>query len=295
MTLPTFIVAGAPKAGTHSLYDYLRKHPDVFMPSVKEPRFFAFRGKRDRFRYPIETLEEYRALFAGAGGATAIGEASSVYMASPVAAERIRALIPDVKLIFSLREPVQRTFSIYHMNLRARGTNDGRGFLEAMAADHMLRRKYHECLKPFFDAFPRENIKILLFEDLSGATAATVRDLYAFIGVRTDFTPDLAVSNPGGVPRSKALHRVMSDDRLRLAARSLLPEAAIERLKGLRNRNLVRERMVMTEEERATAYAFFEEDILRTQDLVGLDLSHWLRPAAAARGAAAPSGGARPA
>jgi hypothetical protein len=287
MTFPTFIVAGAPKAGTHSMYDYLRKHPEVFMPSIKEPRFFAFRGARDRLRYPIETLEEYAALFRDTKGAKAIGEASSVYMASPVAAERIRALIPDVKLIFSLREPVQRTFSIYHMNLRARGTNEGKDFLQAMASDHMLRRKYHECLAPFFEKFPRENIKIILFESLSDSTEETVRSLYDFIGVRTDFLPDLKVSNPGGVPRSKVLHRIMSNDRLRLAARTLFPEAAIERLKSMRNRNLVRDRMVMTEKERATAYAFFEEDILRTQDLVGIDLSHWLQPTSTLRREAA--------
>ncbi len=160
MTLPTFIVAGAPKAGTHSLYDYLRKHPDVFMPSIKEPRFFAFRGVRDRLRYPIETLAEYEALFDKVTTETAVGEASSIYMASPVAAERIKALVPEVKLIFSLREPVQRTFSIYHMNLRTRGANEGKTFLVAMAADHMLRRKYHECLKPYFGNFSRDQIKI---------------------------------------------------------------------------------------------------------------------------------------
>jgi hypothetical protein len=185
-----------------------------------------------------------------------------------------------VKLIFTLREQVQRTFSIYHMNLRTKGANEGLSFLQAMEADHMLRRKYSECLKPFFDNFPRENIKIILFEDLSGNTPATVRGLYEFLGVDPDFVPDLGVSNPGGVPKSKRLHRIMSDDRLRAVARALLPENAIERLKGLRNMNLSRERMVMTEEERAAAFAFFEEDVRRTQDMIGIDLSHWLRPEA---------------
>lgn len=278
MTLPTFIVAGAPKAGTHSLYDYLRKHPEVFMPDIKEPRYFAFKGVRDRYRYPIETFEEYQALFARAEGCKAIGEASSIYMASPVAAERIKAVMPDVKLIFTLREQVQRTFSIYHMNLRARGANEGLSFLQAMEADHMLRRKYSECLQPFFDNFPREQIKFVLFEDLSRNTAATVRDLYEFIGVDPGFVPNLKVSNPGGVPKSRRLHRIMSDDRLRAAARAVFPESAIERLKGLRNLNLSREKMVMTEAERAAAFAFFEEDMRRTQDLIGIDLSHWLRP-----------------
>lgn len=280
MTLPNFIVAGAPKAGTHSLYDYLRKHPDIFMTAIKEPRYFAFKGTRDRYRFPIETLAEYEALFDKVAGQKAIGEASSVYMASPFAADRIKALIPDVKLIFTLREQVQRTFSIYHMNLRARGANEGLNFLQAMEADHMLRRKYSECLKPFFDNFPRENIKIILFEDLSKNTAATVRGLYDFLGVDPDFTPDLKVSNPGGVPKSRRLHRIMSDDRLRAAARALLPENAIERLKGLRNMNLSREKMIMTEAERAAAFAFFEEDVRRTQEMVGIDLSHWLRPEA---------------
>jgi hypothetical protein len=279
MPLPSFIVAGAPKAGTHSLYDYLRKHPQVFMPAIKEPRYFAFNGKSDRLKYPIETFEEYKALFDKAPDtAKAIGEASSIYFANPLTPERIRAVMPDVKLIFTLREPVQRTFSIYHMNLRMRGSNEGKGFLDAVASDHMLQRKYYECLKPFFDAFPREQIKIVLFEDLKKNTAQVTRDVYEYVGVDPDFVPDLSVSNPGGVPRFKKLHRIVSNDRLRAAARALLPESLIERLKLVRNKNLVRDDMVMTKQERDTAYAFFEEDTIKAQELLGIDLSHWLKP-----------------
>lgn len=283
MTLPNFIIIGAPKAGSHSLYDYLRKHPQIFMPAIKEPRFFSYRGQSDnRLKYPIFTLEEYEALYDKVRDEKAIGEASAIYFWTQDTPRRIHELLPDVKLIVSLREPVQRIFSIYHMNMRSRGANEGMGFIEALHSDPMLQRKYHECLAPYFELFPRENIKVLIFEDMVKDIPGTLRDIYGFLGVDQDFLPNLKVSNPGGVPRSKALHRFMSNPRLRSYARALFPESMIEGLKEVRNKNLVKEKMVLTPEERELGYQFFEEDIRRTQELIGVDLSRWLKPAAAA-------------
>lgn len=283
MTLPNFIIIGAPKAGSHSLYDYLRKHPQIFMPKIKEPRYFSYRGhSQDRLKYPIFTLEEYEALYSNVKDETAIGEASAIYFWTKETPERIHELLPEVKLIVSLREPVQRVFSIYHMNMRSRGANEGKSFIEALHSDPMLQRKYHECLAPYFKLFPRENIKVLIFEDMVKDTPGTLREIYRFLGVDEDFLPDLKVSNPGGVPRSKALHRFLSNPRLRSYARAIFPETLIEGLKEVRNKNLVKEKMALTPEERELGYRFFEDDIRRTQELVGMDLSRWLKSAQAA-------------
>jgi len=87
MTMPNFLVIGAAKAGTTSLYHYLNEHPQVFMSPIKETNFFAFNGerldgrsRRSRETFPVQTLEEYENLFAGSAGARAVGEVSPLYL-----------------------------------------------------------------------------------------------------------------------------------------------------------------------------------------------------------------------
>ena len=104
MTLPNFLVIGVPKGGTGSLHDYFRQHPEIFMPRLKEPRFFSHDGRGNRVKFPVQTLEEYEALFEDAAGATAVGEATPHYLSFPEAAGRIHALLPGAKLIASLRK-----------------------------------------------------------------------------------------------------------------------------------------------------------------------------------------------
>ncbi len=171
------------------------------------------------------------------------------------------------------------------MQRRDTGRHDGKSFLEALAHDDSLKKLYHEQLKPYFALFGRDRIKVMMFEDLAGNTLATVQDLFGFLGVDTGFVPDLKVSNPGGVPKLKVLHDVLIDTRVRRFSRRFVPASLVQVAKDIRSRNL--RRHVMTDEEREKGYRVFEEDILRTQDLIGMDLSRWLlpqSPAAAAGG-----------
>ncbi|HEX9660552.1 MAG TPA: sulfotransferase [Rhodothermales bacterium] len=128
MRLPDFLVVGAAKSGTTSLYHLLRQHPDVFMSAVKEPGFFALKNRDLQFNGPgdmnaigrcsVNSLETYTALFDEAGSGVAAGEASNIYLYSPEAPPAIKAAIPNVKLIAMLRDPVERAFSAYLMMLR---------------------------------------------------------------------------------------------------------------------------------------------------------------------------------
>jgi hypothetical protein len=115
--LPNFIVIGAAKAGTTALYWYLAEHPDVFMSPKKETNYFAYgRDRQGRLLYgdpefhqfPVQSLAEYEELFDGAEGARAVGEASPIYLEAPQTAGRIRELLPQSRLICSLRHPVDR-------------------------------------------------------------------------------------------------------------------------------------------------------------------------------------------
>ena len=277
MRLPNFLIIGAGKAGTTSLYDWLRQHPGVFMPSLKEPKFFAYEPGRGDGLYPVRTLEAYAALFAPATTETALGEASPHYLMHLPAAERIAATLPGVRLVAALRDPAERAFSVYQMNLRNHGVNVSVPFLQALEADPNLRRGYAFNLGRFFERFPRERIHVVLFEEIAAAPLATARGIFGFLGVDEGFAPDVSkVSNPGGLPKLRALHGLLNDARVRGLARRLLPEAAVEAGRDLRARNLAKQ--TMSPAERRVAVALFRDDVLKTQEMIGRDLSRLARP-----------------
>lgn len=276
MVLPNFLIIGAAKAGTTTLYEHFRAHPEVFMPRLKEPRFFCYAGKGERIDYPIQTAEEYEALFAEAADKKARGEASVHYLPYPGVAERIRRMLPEARLIASLRDPVERAYSTFQMNQRNRNRNDDVSFIEALNQEPGLQYTYSEKLQRYFDLFPQEQIRIILLDDLEAQPRRVMRYLYEFVEVDPNFAPDVTqVANPGGEPRNKALHRLLSDRRLIAFSRKLLPERAIAPLKSLRSRNLAKRPLSPT--ERRKGVEFFREDILKTQDLLGQDLSRWLQ------------------
>ncbi|HEX5955926.1 MAG TPA: hypothetical protein VFY37_08325, partial [Solirubrobacterales bacterium] len=148
-------------------------------------------------------------------------------------------------------------------------------FAEALESDVNLRQGYSKYLERYLGVFDREQLRIVLFEEISREPLATVQDLFGFLGVDASFAPDVAkVSNPGGLPRVRLLHAVLNDARVRRVGR-VLPERLVARARDLRARNL--KKQGMTPEERAAAAAFFREDVLKTQDIIGRDLSAWLR------------------
>lgn len=275
MTLPNFLIIGAAKAGTTSLYEHFRAHPEIFMPRLKEARFFNYDGRGNRVKFPVQTLEEYTALFEGVRDEKAVGEATPHYLTFPEAAGRIRALLPEARLIASLRNPVDRSYSIYQMNRRNHAANEGVPYARAMQTDPNLQDSYSAHLERFLALFPRAQVRIILLEDLETAPGATLASLFEFLGVDPAFTPDLSrVANPGGTPRIKLLHDLLANRKLISATRDVVPEALVAPLKALRTRNLRRSALPATDRRAATA--FFRDDILRTQDLIGRDLSHWL-------------------
>ena len=120
MTMPNFLMVGAQKCGTPSLYYYLKQHPQIYMSPVKEAHFFDVEeGEKPDFRRashssrPVSGIEDYRALFAGVKDETAIGEASPSYVYIPEAPRRIRSRLPDAKLIAILRDPADRAYSAF--------------------------------------------------------------------------------------------------------------------------------------------------------------------------------------
>jgi len=290
--LPNFIVIGAAKAGTTALYWYLAEHPAVFMSRVKETNFFAFGlddqgkllyGDPEVHRFPVKSLSEYEQLFADAGGAVAIGEASPIYLESPQSAARIRGLIPAARIICTLRHPVDRAYSDYLMYLRRRGRRfDPARDLTATAvwarpdSRWMQISRYHEQVSRYFDAFSRDQIHVFLFDDLRRSALDVMQSLYRFLDVDPAYVPDLDMRHAiGGMPASRLLEGFLTSKAIVSAVQPWIPKSAANWIRRLRSRNM-RQAPPLPSELRQELTGHFADDIAKTSDLIGRSLKHWL-------------------
>lgn len=138
MSKPDFFIVGAPKCGTMSLYRHLRQHPEIFMPTTKEPHFFG----RDLPILPhtcVRNASKYRELFADAGNAKRIGEASVWYLYSKQASREIHEFNPSARILISLRNPVDMLYSLHGQFLRS-AREEILDFEEALAAEDDRRK-----------------------------------------------------------------------------------------------------------------------------------------------------------
>lgn len=292
MTLPTFIIIGAAKAGTTALYWYCAEHPGVFMSPVKETFYFAYGrdasgnllyGDPDVHRFPVTTQAEYEALFSDASGAVAIGEASPIYLECPQSADRIRSLIPDVRLVCTLRHPVDRAFSDYLMYIRRRNRPFDPARDLSRTADWarpdsrwMQLGRYHPQLLRYYERFPRPQLHVMLTGDLKRNAVGAVQELYRFIGVDPSFSPDFDTPhNVGGDPASPVLEKVFTSSAVRSALEPWMPKRVINWVRRLRTRTM-RPLPSLPKDLRAELTAQFRDDILRTSDLIGRSLDDWL-------------------
>jgi hypothetical protein len=290
--LPNFIVIGAAKAGTTALYWYLAEHPAVFMSPVKETNYFAYGldaggrlvyGDPDVHRFPVKSLGDYEQLFADVGGAVAVGEASPIYLECPQAANRIRERLPGARIICSLRQPVERAYSDYLMYLRRRGRRfDPVRELNATAgwarpdSRWMQVSRYAQQLERYFEAFPREQIHVLLIDDFKPSPLGAVQDVYRFVNVDPTFAPDFDTPHaPGGMPASTMLEGFFTSGAIVSAVKPWVPVRAANWIRRLRTRNM-RKPPVLPPSLKQELTAHFRDDIARTSQLIGRSLEHWL-------------------
>jgi hypothetical protein len=211
MRLPGFIIGGAPRAGTTWLYHALERHPSVFLakPVTPEPKFFLV----DHL-YARGLAHYSQTWFADAAPDLVAGEKSTDYLESAAAAERIARDAPHVRLVFILRDPIERAFSNY-LWTKMNGLEHA-SFEEALALEEQRERElperwrfarpfsyfsrglYADLLAEYFGRFPREQILVLRFEDIIGARSELVERLHRFLGVavRPADGEDIGVINP---------------------------------------------------------------------------------------------------
>ena len=278
MPLPDFIIGGAPKCGTTALFRYLDQHPEVFTSDPKEPHFFIKEGEEawgERM-----TRQEYKALFEGKDHGQIAGEASTWYLNhSEEAAPKISKLIPNARIIFLLRNPIDRDYSDYWFHYTRGEIPSYRSFSHyTHSPSHWIfdgSKSYFPGIKTFLSHFHKEQILVLLTDDLRENSEEVLRRVCDHIGVESDFSFDLSSRhNVTKYPRSVRLCRWMG----RVAPGLSQWAAGTKWARGLRSRLLFSdsaEKPPMCETNRKRLAARYEQEIIELEQLIGRDLSHW--------------------
>ena len=270
------------------------------MCPIKEPTFFGasdllrdngFLRRQERDRPALESFlrgpqsapaslyvsewSDYLELFRNVRDEIAIGEASGGYLLLPGAAAAIRTRIPDARLIFILRHPVEVAFSWYVLTLaREADLTFAEWFRKEIRAKEYRATDvglYASHLQRFMDVFPVGQLRIYLYEDFQRDARSLLRDVFSFLGVDPDHPIDTSTRhNQTSVPRFPKLERLG-----RRWLGPFLPPRAKRALRGLVRRG--RESFTLDAESRCMAIDYYRDEITRTAALIRRDLSAWLR------------------
>jgi hypothetical protein len=265
---PDFFIVGHPKCGTTALYEMLRRQPRIFMPSLKEPQFFASEmrvGARAE-RLP-DTLEEYLALFDAARPDQLLGEASPSYLRSHTAAALIAEVQPAARIVAILREPASLLRSVHLQFVQAvieteydlrkalaleqdrrQGRSLPRPGFSPQALYYSDHVRYVEQLRRYHDVFGPENVLVLIYDDFRADNEGTVREVLRFLGVDDAAPVEEVEANPTVRARSRTMHELVHavavgrgpvSTGIKEVVKALTPEGPRRRLLGAFRRRLV--------------------------------------------------------
>ena len=299
--IPNFLVAGPPKCASTSLYFYLKQHPEIYMSPVKQVKFFSVFYDKGADFY-VNTY------FSAVKNEKMAGEATPTYFLLPFVAERIKNFNADMKLIFCLRDPVERTFSGYMM--RVNNGTEHLSFREALEenlkqretvrfesakdakdwADDMLRsdrleetgfRTYLEGslyatnLRHYMNHFPLSQIKIIFLDDLKNDLNGTLKDLFTFLGVDNTFQiQDTEQKNTYKKSKIKFLDPILGKNKkLSKVLANAMPKSMKKTI--LKTMYVEGSKDRITPEDRKFAYDILKDEIVELEKLLNIDLSHW--------------------
>jgi Sulfotransferase family len=295
--LPNFVVVGAAKCGTTSLFHYLKQHPDVFLPAKKELHYFAYDQLSknaggpggDRIRaFACATREEYETHYREAGGHVAIGDISPSYFYYAEARERIKAELNGPKIVILLRDPIQKAHSQY-MHL-VRDNLETLPFFDALMSEpertasgwtamwrYAESSLYYQRVRSYLEVFGEERVRIYLFEELSKNPEPVLETLFEFLGVSPRHEVDTGrVYNRSGQPRSRLLADFLTrSNPVTAAARRLLPEDFRDRIKNAMLNLNTGPKDAIDDRSRAYLRGYFADHVRKLERLLGRELG-WL-------------------
>lgn len=304
-------IIGAAKAGTTTLQALLKKHPEIFFSPIKEPNhfctdikveIFSKEYKRNTFldidRYfseaelkPLQLSfvkdrQQYLQLFEAAKPEHKyLAEASTSYMYSEDAANEIFNFNPESKILAILRNPADRAFSHYLMGLRYGYTT--KNFREEIESDQAQKEKgwgisklylelgfYYEQLNRYFEVFPNEQIKVVLFDDFVKEPTKVLHDIYNFLGLDIIDLDIVEKENTAVVPKNYKLNSLVSKLGIKSFLKNILGDKAQSKLKSgfFKNEDLPG----LSNEDRKFLIEIYKEDIVKTASIINRSLDNWL-------------------
>jgi Sulfotransferase domain len=279
---PDFIGIGAQRSGTSWMYACLYEHSEICMPQ-KETNFFS------RDRNWIRGFDWYEGIFGNCKRSAIAGEFSTSYLATAEAAARIKDRYPDVRLIVSLRHPVDRAYSSYLNDIVAGVVPAETGFREALLAhpEYVEAGRYARHLRRYLQLFPRDQLFVSFFDDARRDPLAAMRQIYEFLGVDPTFRPTMLDRRValGRVPRFQWMERALIDAsgafRTRRALRPLWWTAKRlgmgDRLRELNTRHRAADANGLGSDDREALIRELEPDISALEQLLQRELPGWRR------------------
>ena len=274
---PNFFIVGAPRAGTTSLYEFLKNTPGIYMPKKKEPGHFCNVNKKSN---PFSKKEKYLDLFSKVKNETAIGEASTAYLWDPESPKLIHQVVPKAKIIIMLRDPINRAFSHYLMRI---GSGEMRPFSKVIQAaliapvedyyTHIITNGsfYSEQVKRYQNIFGKDNVKIIMFEEFVANTKKIVKEVLEFLEINEE-PPEIdnLIHNEFTIPRGKMVKSLLQTDTAKKISH-LLPKYYSEPIvkMGLSKKSV---KPKILPEDVLLLKNVFKEDVKKLESVLGRKL-----------------------
>lgn len=284
---PDFIICGAAKSGTTTLFSWLSQHPNICMPKLKEIDHFSVDQRYER------GLDSYISYFKNCKKDSLWGEASPNYIYIPQVAGRIACHYPKIKLLFVLRNPVDRAFSQFRHKVRdnierldfeeALESEKERlllGFRERLEYSYLDRGYYFRQLKEYYKLFEFDQIKIIKFEAMIADMKKTFTEICDWLGMDSDFLPkDRSQKNPAAFPKNECLHLFLrrGGGKYRELVKKMIPRRMGSSLKQkLIQWNLKPAgKSGLSPSLRKLLIGQFETDIRNLESLTNISFSDW--------------------
>lgn len=312
-TSPNFFIVGCVKGGTTSMHHYLGQHPDIYLTPIKETNYFSRKdidAKNFREDYAVDIkinlkkyfedrplkpvhiahineTKDYLELFSESKNEKILGEICNSYLICPSTAEEIQRSCPDAKIAMVLRNPVDRAFSQYLMNIKeAKSINSS--FIEEIEKDDKNEKKgwgvshqylelglYYQQVKKYVDLFPKEQIKIIFYDDYRVSPKKILDELCDFLNIDNKFDFDVSLNlNEKGAPNFKYFNYLLT----RLGVVKMVKPLFSKEMKRRLFSVLFSQKKLpkIQQAERDFLIDYYKKDISQLSKLIKKDLNAWL-------------------
>ena len=280
---PNFFIVGAPKAATTSLYYYLKKIPQIYMSPIKEPNYFSVKNiPDDHPAKPIRDKKKYLDLFRKAKNEIILGEASTTYLADENVPKLIHKLIPNARILISLRDPVERAFSEYlmlrklgvikvnfHEDIQIALRREGYGYGINL---RLIAGLYSESVQRYLNTFGSQHVKIIIFEEFVRNSKSIINEILDFLELDVSLEKfEVDIHNPFAETRGLFSQLILRSPTIGKITEMILSNSTRKFLKSkILEKNVLKPKMGL--EERNILVKFYQDDVRKLKQILARDL-----------------------